>query len=225
MTTGLPTLLPAAVEVEQTTVDVPDIALFPQELAAVAGAVPKRRAEFAAVRGCARRALGRLGHAPAPILPGPNREPQWPAGIVGSLTHCDGYRAAALARTRDILTLGIDAETHEPLPDGVAELVTVGDEPRLLARLGAAEPGIAWDRVLFSAKESIYKAWFPLARAWLDFTECELTIDPAGTFAGQLLVSGPRVGDRVIDRFAGRWTIHGRHILTAVWEPATRVAR
>ena len=221
MTAGLGVLLPAVVEIEQTTADAPDSVLLPGELSAVAGAVPRRRAEFATVRDCARRALSRLGHPSVPILPGPNREPLWPGGVVGSLTHCYGYRAAAVARASDILTLGIDAETHEPLPDGVAELVTVGDEPHLLARLAVAVPGVTWDRLLFSAKESIYKAWFPLAHAWLDFTECELTIDPeAGTFTGRLLVPGPTAGIRTIDQFTGRWAIHGGHILTAVWEPA-----
>lgn len=219
MNAGLAGLLPAVVEVEQATTDAPQSVLLSGERATVAGAVPKRRAEFATARDCARRALGRLGHPPTPILTGSNREPLWPQGIVGSLTHCDGYRAAAVARATDILTLGIDAETHEPLPKGVAELVTVGDEPLLLARLTASAPGIAWDRVLFSAKESIYKAWFPLAGAWLDFTECELAIElDTGTFIGRLLVPGPSVGDRTIEQFTGRWAIHDRHIFTAVWE-------
>lgn len=220
MTAGIRALLPHSVEVEETTADAPASVLFPEETAIVAGAVPKRRAEFATARDCARRALGRLGHPHMPILSGASREPLWPQGAVGSLTHCEGYRAAAVARASDIATLGIDAETNEPLPDGVAGLVTVGDEPRALVQLAASHPRIAWDRVLFSAKESIYKAWFPLTGSWLDFTECELTIDPHdGTFAGWLLVHGPRIGARTIEQFTGGWAIRGRHILTAVWEP------
>ncbi len=220
MMEGIRALLPPAVEVEETTADAAAGVLFPEETAIVAGAVPKRRAEFATARDCARRALARLGHPPAPILTGPSREPLWPQEAVGSLTHCEGYRAAAVARAGDIATLGIDAETNEPLPEGVAELVTVGDERRTLSQLAVSEPGVAWDRVLFSAKESVYKAWFPLTGAWLDFTECELTIHPHnGTFTGRLLVPGPRIGARTIEQFTGRWAIRERHILTAVWEP------
>lgn len=220
MMEGIRSLLPHVVEVEETTADVPASVLFPEETAIVKDAVPKRRAEFATARDCARRALARLGHPPAPILSGASREPLWPHDTVGSLTHCEGYRAAAVARVGDIVTLGIDAETNEPLPEGVAELVTVGDESRTLAQLAAPQPYIAWDRVLFSAKESIYKAWFPLTGSWLDFTECELTIHPhEGTFTGRLLVPGPRIGDRTIAQLTGRWAIHGRHILTAVWVP------
>ena len=86
---------------------------------------------------------------------------------------------------------------------------------------GGAQPDVAWDRLLFSAKESIYKAWFPLTRTWLDFTDCELTVrSDDGTFTGRLLVVGRHAGGRTIERLNGRWTVHGRHILTAVWEPA-----
>ena len=94
----LATLLPAGVEVCETTGDVPESVLFRAEAAAVTKAVPKRRAEYAAVRHCARTALGRLGVPPVPILSGPDRAPRWPPGIIGALTHCEGYRAAAVAR-------------------------------------------------------------------------------------------------------------------------------
>ncbi|HEY3692789.1 MAG TPA: hypothetical protein VGL46_21300 [Pseudonocardiaceae bacterium] len=50
------------------------------------------------------------------MVPGERRKPVWPPGVVGSLTHCTGYRAAAVAHRRGVLTVGIDAEPHEPLP-------------------------------------------------------------------------------------------------------------
>ena len=57
-------------------------------------------------------------------------------------------------------------------------------------RSGAADLQVHWDRVLFSAKESIYKAWFPLTGRWLGFEEASLSIDPAaGTFAARLHVT------------------------------------
>lgn len=221
MTDGLSALVPPVVQVAQSTVDVTTDVLFPAEAAAVADAVPKRVAEFTTVRTCARRALSRLGVPPSPLLPGRFREPLWPAGVVGSLTHCDGYRAAAVALANDIAALGIDVEPNVPLPAGVAELVTIGDELSALRHLHETEPRISWDKLLFSAKESVYKAWFPLTGVWLDFTDCELTIDTTnGTFTGCLLVPGPILGDSQMEVFSGRWTIEGDHILTAVCEPA-----
>lgn len=217
---GIAALLPEGVEVEERTCDVDLSTLMPQEHAAIAHAVPVRRAEYATVRYCARQALSRLGYPAAPILSGKNREPIWPDGIVGSLTHCDGYRAAAISNSPGVASVGIDAEIHQPLPDGVDKIVTVGGEIQMLARLEAAYPTIRWGRVLFSAKESIYKTWYPLTRAWLDFTECELVIDPErGLFTGHLRVPGPHIGSTAIDRFNGRWSVTGRHVLTAAYQP------
>ena len=70
-------------------------------------------------------ASARLGVPPAPILPGERGAPQWPAGYAGSITHCAGYRAAAVARTREMLTIGVDAEPHDVLPDGVLDHVSL----------------------------------------------------------------------------------------------------
>ena len=92
--------------------DVPESTMFPAEAAAVVHAVPGRRLEFAAVRYCARQAMRRIGLPPVPILPDADGVPRWPTGVVGSMTHCAGYRAAAVARSDRLLGIGIDAEPH-----------------------------------------------------------------------------------------------------------------
>lgn len=135
--------------------------LYPEEEAVVAQAVRKRRREFAVVRSCARRAMEKLGVPPHPVLPGERGAPQWPAGLTGSMTHCDGYGAAALVRATDLASLGIDAEPDGPLPDGVLDAVALPAERTRLLRLTHDHPAAHWDRLLFSAKESVYKAWFP----------------------------------------------------------------
>ena len=169
--------------------------LFPEEEALLARAVDKRRREFATARDCARGALAALGVAPVPILRGERGAPQWPPGIVGSITHCAGYRAAAVARASDVLTIGLDAEPDEMLPDGVLGSVSLPGERERLRDLAAAAPGTCWDRLLFSAKESVYKAWFPLTGRWLGFEDADITIDAAdGTFEARLLTAAPMVG-------------------------------
>ncbi len=214
------TFLHASVVFEYMEADAPQSVLLPEERAAIMGAAPLRIAEYASVRACARRALGRLGYPAGPIVPGKYREPQWPQGIVGSLTHCEGYRAAAVARKSEVLAIGIDAELNKPLPEGVTEMVTVGAESQMLAHLFEIEPTIAWDRLLFSAKESIYKAWFPLSGIWLDFKECELTIHvPSRTFIGKVLIPGVKTDAGILVGFNGTWTIYHRWIVTAVWDP------
>ncbi|MEV0171530.1 4'-phosphopantetheinyl transferase superfamily protein [Streptomyces sp. NPDC050803] len=196
--------------------------LYPEEAAVVAQAVEKRRREFAAVRSCARRAMEKLGVPAQPLLPGDRGAPRWPAGLAGSMTHCDGYCAAAVVRATDLASLGIDAEPNEPLPDGVLAAVSLPGEQQRIRALTDDRPDVRWDRLLFSAKESVYKAWFPLTGQWLEFTEAdiELAADPgdrpSGTFRATLLVPGPLLGDgRRLGHFDGRWTV-GRGLVASV---------
>ncbi|MFC5216342.1 4'-phosphopantetheinyl transferase family protein [Streptomyces coerulescens] len=204
-------ILPREVVAAASRVDAPEADLFPEERALIRTAGPKRRAEFTAARVCARRALARLGVPAAPILTGDRREPLWPEGVVGSLTHCAGFRAAAIGRTARFASIGIDAEPDEPLPEGVLEHISL---PRERAQLAGGE-GPNRDRLLFSAKESVYKAWFPLARRRLGFHEAAITLEVDGTFAADLLVPGPVSG------FHGRWQARDNLIVTAVATPRT----
>jgi 4'-phosphopantetheinyl transferase EntD len=213
-------ILPPGVAAVEAFDDALDIVLFPEEEAAVARAVDKRRREFTGARACARGALAILGLPPAPIVPGLRGAPQWPPGVVGSMTHCAGYRAAALARASDMLTVGVDAEPDHKLPEGVLDVISTAEERAGLDALASAAPGPSWDRLLFSAKESVYKAWFPLSQRWLGFGEAVITISPAdGTFAACLLVAGPVLEGGPLTGFAGRWLARDGLVLTAIAVP------
>ncbi|WP_433873282.1 4'-phosphopantetheinyl transferase family protein [Saccharopolyspora sp. CA-218241] len=181
-------ILPPEVRVAEAREDPPDVALFPAEEALVRRAVDKRRREFGTGRWCARRALRELGVADAPLLRDERGAPRWPDGVLGSITHCDGYRAAAVVRAGRWRALGIDAEPDSPLPGGVGEVIALPEERRALAALGTDLP---WDRILFSAKESVYKAWYPLTRAWLEFEQARVELDP-GAPSGPSCSSRPR---------------------------------
>jgi 4'-phosphopantetheinyl transferase EntD len=205
-------LTPPVVVVE--TVDDLDAPLLPQEAAVVARALPARRREFATGRACARAALARLGVVAGAILPGEHGEPLWPPGVVGSVSHCAGYRGCAVAPSGRIRALGIDAEPEEPLPDDVLDLVALPFERAQLHRLRAANAAVPWDRLLFSAKEAVYKAWFPLVRRWLEFDQVEVTLTPSGGVTARVLAPGP------VLVFPGRWTVRQGLVGTAVSVPA-----
>lgn len=207
-------LLPPTVATDAVEGDDSGAFLFPEELAAVERAIEHRKREHAIGRSCARRALGQLGFAPVPILSGPKREPLWPAGVVGSITHCEGYSAAAVAKDSELLAVGIDAELHAPLPEGVFQRIARPEEREQLA---AASPGTHWDRLLFSAKEATYKAYYPLAQAWLGFEQATITFDErTRTFEARLLVEPVRAGSRLLARFEGRYAVHRNWVLTAI---------
>ncbi|MFI8517803.1 4'-phosphopantetheinyl transferase [Streptomyces sp. NPDC085481] len=190
---------------------------FPGEEHLLVHAVPARRREFTTARACARQALGGLGVAPVAIPYGASRAPQWPRGIVGSITHCTGYRAAAVARGAELAAVGIDAEPHAALDHtGVLHMVAGEEERAHLAELAVARPEIHWDRALFSAKESVYKAWSPLTGRWLDFTEAAVTFQPrTSTFSARLLVEGPVVDGVRLTGFDGGFLVREGLVLTA----------
>ncbi len=195
--------------------------LFPEEAALVAGTSAKRRREFTGVRVCARLALVRAGVRPAPIMPGPSGSPRWPPGIVGSMTHCDGYRAAAVGRADTFAAIGIDAEPDEMLPGSVLPRVASESERTALAGLAAVAPGFCWDRILFSAKESVFKAWFPATGLRLGFSDAEVELDESGSFAAHLLVPVPVVGGRRVATYDGFWAVSRGLVVTAVAVPAS----
>lgn len=209
-------ILPAGAVVVATTGE-REVGLFAAEEAAVGNAVEVRRREFVTARACAREALTRLGHPDQPVPTGARGEPLWPTGVVGSITHCAGYRACAVAPASELLTIGVDAEVGEPLPAGLLGDIALPEERRWIERLSAEDPAVSWDRLLFSIKESIYKAWFPLARSWLGFEDASVAIDPAeGTFSAHLLVPGPTLGERMLDGFSGRWLATDGLLLSAI---------
>lgn len=210
-------ILPKEVIAVEARDDMQDISLFPGEEAALGQAVEKRRREFTTARACARAAFAQLGLPAVPVVNGDRGEPQWPAGIVGSITHCDSYRACAIARSSEIASIGIDAEPNAALPDGVLTEIARPEELPWLNDLRHTEPHVHWDRLLFSAKESVYKAWFPLAKRWLGFDDAIITVGCADrSFSAQLLIPGPPFGNRELTELSGRWIVRDELVLTAI---------
>jgi len=198
--------------------DPSDLSLLPAEEALVSRSVPKRRNEFTTVRHCARLALRELGVPPAPILKGDKGEPQWPRGVVGSLTHCEGYRGAAVGRSTTIRSVGIDAEPHGALPDKVLEAVSL---PVERGEITALPENLHWDRILFCAKEATYKAWFPLTGRWLGFEDAHITFDvdtggTGGVFVSRILIDPVARTGTPLAELAGRWSVAGGLALAAV---------
>jgi len=200
-----------------TEAPVGDDSLLPQEGALVDGASPQRRAEVAAGRHCARLALSALdrdlGRMPVPA--DDRGAPLWPAGTVGSITHCAGWTGAVAARSRGsrfgrgIRSLGLDAEPIAPLPTGVLDVVASAAERAAVARLADERPDIPWDTVLFSAKEATYKAWYPLAGTVVGHEAVRVELSPAGSFTA-VATADDASGREVVLGVRGRWVLGPR---------------
>lgn len=228
---GIADLLPAHCAAYELVADHVDAPLFAAEEDVIAGAHPARRAEFTLVRLCARRALADWGVPSGPLLPGDRGAPRWSPGFVGSMTHSSGYGAALVASSRDVLAVGLDAEPHLPLPSGVLGRVTGISERGHLAEMKDHEPSTHWDRLLFCAKEAVYKLWSPLTGTWLGFHDAEVHFEAntlgkerSGGFTAQLLVPGPVLEEGQLQRLHGRWSLAGGRLLVVVWLPGPRLA-
>jgi len=192
--------------------------LHPEEDACVASAPAKRRREFAAGRACARLALARLGLPEAPLGRNEDRTPRWPAGVVGCISHCAGYCGAALARQECVAGLGLDVEVIGRVRPALLPRICTAAERDALASLRRerGEGAIDWATLLFSAKESTYKCYFPLTRVPLGFHDVEIELVPAqGAFTARLLRAGApaAAGARV---FSGRYASDGKRVFSGV---------
>jgi 4'-phosphopantetheinyl transferase EntD len=209
-------LLPSDTVVVEATPPMWESGLLPEEAACVQRAVPRRVREFTAGRNCARQALERLGHVPAPpLLVGAHREPLFPAHVAGTITHTHDYCAAAvLPRAAGrVAGLGIDAEVNEPLGEGVAAHVLLPQEQAALQQL---QEGCCTDKLVFSIKEAFYKAFFQIAAQYLDFLDASVQVEPADrSFTLRVLHAGVPAYFRG-GAFRGRYGFDAQRVYTAI---------
>lgn len=199
----------------QATVDFNWTLLPEQERLLVHDAVSVRREELAVGRLRAHAALRMLGADVVVVGRGERGEPIWPEGVVGSITHCDGFAAAVVTREIWHSGIGIDVEPALGLPSEVLGEVTSPAEREHLAELTRLAPSTPWDRLLFCAKEACYKTWFPCERTWLGFEDADVRLDPLdGTFTVEL----SRDVHRAVlpRRLAGRWGSTGDFVGAAI---------
>lgn len=145
-------------------------ALLDEEAASIASTVLAVRRASGAARIVARALLAQLGYARVAIPKGASGEPIWPAGISGSLAHDDRIAVAAVGLQRDVRAVGIDVEPAVPLLPEILKLVATPQELRSIAD----DP--LQGKLLFVAKEAVYKAVYPLDRMFLEFRDIEVDL-------------------------------------------------
>jgi len=216
-------LFPPGVRFVRATREMQEEPLHPDERAYAESLGTPRRREFALGRACARRALAELGIRDFPLLKGADRTPQWPPGVVGSLTHCRGFCAVVVARRGEIVGLGLDAEPSRRLSDRVLERITTAGERSRLAAL-PAPPRCGWGLAIFTAKESLYKCYYPIAGVFLGFRDAEIEIAPCGTRFSARLCRDDKPDIFGVRRFQGRLHVSNDHVVSAVTLTAAECA-
>jgi 4'-phosphopantetheinyl transferase EntD len=189
--------------------------LLPAERDIVARCVPKRIREFTAGRNCARAALALAGLPVIPILTHCGRAPLFPSGVSGTITHTQTYCAAAVIRIGTYRSIGIDAEPNGPLSMDTLEMISSPAERRMLGQLGNVSRD-HWDRLLFSIKESFFKAFFQVTPEFLDFKEASVEIVPERReFVLKVVKENVAEGFRNIS-FTGRYRVEETCVFSAV---------
>jgi 4'-phosphopantetheinyl transferase EntD len=192
------------------------VQLLDGEDSLVTRATTPRRREYATARSCAHEVVARLGLEPTPILADEHGAPCWPPGVVGSITHCSGYRACAGGRIDDVRALGIDAERYRPLPKSVQKRLMSSAEGSHLRQL-RRDDGPLWETLLYCSKEAVYKAWYAYTGRRLLPGDTLVQFDPkSNDITAEMRPSGVMhkgAGDRTL---TGRWVIERGLALVAI---------
>jgi 4'-phosphopantetheinyl transferase EntD len=136
---------------------------------------PKRLSDFSTGRYCAKMALEQLDIKDVIIPIGKDREPIWPEGIVGSISHCDSLTGAIVAKKTDHISLGLDIEEIGRVTPDLWDLLFTENEKKYLSGL-SDEESLLQSTVIFAVKEAFYKFQHPLTNTFLDFLEVEVVL-------------------------------------------------
>lgn len=167
--------LPGPIVTHGGMIDMLQSHLHPLERVEVRNAVPKRVREFTAGRTCARIALERLGYENIAIPVGKRRQPVWPEGIAGSISHAGNHCIAAVCTRNHFTSLGVDIEQATPLSESLVDLVCSREERNRLANGAGSSTGLL-AKFMFSAKEAVFKCLFPVYGEELEFHDVSLDI-------------------------------------------------
>ncbi|MCH2173952.1 4'-phosphopantetheinyl transferase superfamily protein [Myxococcota bacterium] len=211
-------LFPAEVRWARAHEQVESEPLHRDEAKAAAAMAPKRLREYTLGRACARKVLHDLGVEGFALCNDADRVPIWPSGITGSLTHCKGLCIAVAAHREHVLGIGVDAEPRRTLSKGVLDRISSESERRHLACLPAVPEGGDgdWGLLLFSAKESFYKCYYPLTRRFLHFRDAQVEFQPETGRFSVSLANHEAPSAQGVRRLWGRFQLDVNHIVTGV---------
>jgi 4'-phosphopantetheinyl transferase EntD len=214
-------LFPSGVIAAELTVPAPRELLTSAEQQLMVRCAEKRIQDFAAGRACAHRALRELGIRDFSLLAGEHREPLWPAGIVGSITHTRGYGAAVVARQCDLKSVGLDCEVIDSVDEDLWSRICTPGEIERLAQLPPAGRN-RQAALIFAAKEAFYKCQFPLTRAWVGFEDVVIEpLDWPATTGGLRIIPQKTLPleAAVVGRLVSRFQFRDPWVITAVTAP------
>ena len=186
--------------------------------------VLKRRAEFVAGRYAAEKALRALGTESTFVGVGQNRMPIWPNAFNGSISHSAHRAFCAVTRDQSVTGVGIDIEavidaslTEEIISSVVRpEEVSLVETTKLKQIRFSKQSDYCIDvsppflvTLIFSAKESLFKALYPSVGYYFDFSAARmLSVDfQYGRFKMEVV-------EDLTEKFRMGYTVNGNFALS-----------
>ena len=174
----------------------------------------KRTVDFCLGRACAREILIKIGFERFPVLIGDDRQPLWPDKLVGSISHTDQFALCVIAEKRELSSIGVDIERINnesfdlySMVASVEEMQNIGGDTHTVH-----QQCTYLAKLLFSAKEAVYKCQFPLYRRWLDFKDVTLNLDFTNKTFDTVVIDK----DRPIS-IQGAWDTNDNYIIATAW--------
>jgi 4'-phosphopantetheinyl transferase EntD len=211
--TSLSDLLPPGIHCVLSFDPPEDIQLLATEAESAGTMGTKRLREFSHGRDCAHQALGKLGYPQCPVPVDEHRAPVWPDTVVGSISHAGDAAAAVAAHKSEYRGLGIDLEPREPLEETLLKMIC---RPEELQLLDGRTNKLYFAKIIFSAKETVYKCVWPTIRRFVDFQEIEIQIDFEARSFHALAHSG-QLPDDLINNIHGRYTESNALVISAAY--------
>ncbi len=180
----------------------------------------QRRVEFLLGRACAHQALSAFQLSDSPILRDQNNAPIWPETVIGSIAHTQQKAVACAGKRTEIQGIGIDIEDLErSINPNIQRHVCLPQEKEWLARLPSDEL-LKYLKIIFSAKESIFKCFYPLSQVYLHFQDAHIEFGGDSSYFEFTLLKTCGSEFRKGFQHQGTYQISQDMVLTAVWVPA-----
>jgi len=186
----------------------------------IAQARVERKNEYLCGRVLAQAVLNHHFGLDQPITSMHEPLPIWPTHVLGSISHSQNKLIVALSS--HAVYLGIDIEhwvTSEFAQESAHLILTPSEFDLWKSKAVDFFDFAHYVSLIFSVKESLYKAVYPTAKQYIDFLEASVTnID----FENQTLTLTflPEIQQRyqLLEQYQGGWTIEQNHIMTWVFQ-------
>ena len=167
-----------------------------------------RKNAFTSGRYAAHLAQNELGLEPSEI-PALGRRPIWPVGQVGAITHSTKYAAAIVSE--DLFSVGLDVERLGRIKEKLYHKLFTAAELDAINQMAGSE----MESVIFSAKESIFKAIYSIVQRYVNFQEVELVLKPENSSFSVNYIGKNMASLQNLETI-GYWSVFKDHVLTVV---------